>query len=414
MENKTITVYVASSVGIDYFYFLQKTITHAGFNVQSISLISEADYRKQARSSGITKIWLRAKMYLVYPLFLLFTGITCKRSSIFVVSSNTFYAPYLVRKLLRYRGIKVVHMLYDLYPDALEIAGGLTHNSILSKMIGLIAKGNQSECDGTVYLGDYLKLHTESRWGSAVRSAVIDISTDLSQYQSTFCQLPVSGPIIIHYGGQLGHLHDAESIITCVRMLCHSDLNGSVKFIFYTSGAQAKTLQQSLADYPVEIVSTAPSSQWRNDILSFHVGLVSLSPGGATVCLPSKTYALMAGGLAIITIAPLWSDLSSLVQNLDAGWVINNSPYKLSPSTTDPLYLEKVRQTGSQQYIYEQFYSIISAILSNRTMLEQKRHNAFLGIRRHYGIDNLSQKWEKFLTDLSVPRRPRSPAGERL
>ena len=411
MEDKNITVYVASSVGIDYFYFLQKTIAYTGSVVKSISLISEAEYRKQARSSGPTKLWLRLKMYLVYPLFLLYTGITCKSSSIFVVSSNTFYAPYLVRKLLRYRGIKVVHMLYDLYPDALEIAGGFSHSSIISKLIGWIAKGTQSECDGTVYLGEYLKSHAESRWGSAVKSDVIDISTDLSQYNATFQPLPVSGPIIIHYGGQLGHLHDAQSIISCVRMICHSDLSGAVKFIFYTSGAQAKILQQSLADYPVDIISTAPSTQWRNDIRSFHIGLVSLSPGGATVCLPSKTYALMAGGLAILTIAPLWSDLSSLVQTLDAGWVINNSRYKTTPITTDPLYLNKVRQTAPQQDITHQFYLTIGSILNDRKMLEDKRRNAFFGIRKHYGIQNLSQKWDKLLADLSSQQHS---AGDKL
>ena len=400
MENQNLTVFVASSVGIDYYHYLKKTIALSGIHVRGISLVSESNYRRQARSSGISKILLRLQMYVFYPLILLIKGVTCTSSSVFVVSSNTFYAPYLVRNLLRYRGIKLVHMLYDLYPDALEIAGDLSCDSFISKSIGLISKSNQLNCDATVYLGNYLKLHAESRWGRALKSDVIDISTDLSLYSSTYTPLPSTGPVIVHYGGQLGHLHDAQSIITCVRMIHHSDLGDSVKFIFYTSGAQADTLRKSLAEYPIEIVSTAPSNQWRLDIRRFHIGLVSLSPGGATVCLPSKTYALMAGGLAILSIAPVWSDLASLVSCLDAGWVVNNSPHNSTPNMSDPLYLDHIRQMAPQQEIANHFYLTMQSILNNRLMLEDKRRNAFYGVRKHYGIESLSRKWSELLHDL--------------
>ena len=400
MENTNLTIYVASSVGIDYYHYLQKTISLSGVNVKGISLVSESDYRRQAKSSGVAKILLRFQMYVFYPILLLLKGVTCAPSSVFVVSSNTFYAPYLVRNLLRYRGIRVVHMLYDLYPDALEIAGGLSCHSFISKSIGLIAKSNQLGCDATVYLGNYLKLHAESRWGPALRSDVIDISTDLSLYPSTYNPLPITGPIIIHYGGQLGHLHDAQSIITCVRRIHHMKLGDSVKFIFYTSGAQADTLRKSLARYSIEIVSTAPSSQWRLDIQRFHIGLVSLSPGGATVCLPSKTYALMAGGLAILSIAPAWSDLATLVSSLDAGWIVNNSLYHSTPNMSDPFYLDHVRKMAPQDQIAEQFCQTIRSILNNRSLLEEKRRNAFFGVRLRYGIESLSRKWGMLLNDL--------------
>ncbi len=401
MDDKEVTVYVASSVGIDYFYFLLKTIREAGFSAKSISFISEIDYRQEAKASGIVKMWLRTKMYIFYPLYLVVSGLTCKSSSIFVVSSNTFYAPYIVHALLRFRGIRVVHMLYDLYPDALEIAGGLKPTSMLSKFIGMVAKANQTNCDGTVYLGNILRKHAESRWGRCMQSEVIDISTDLSLYDNTYCPLPQSGPIIIHYGGQLGHLHDAESIITCVRMIYESDLSRDIRFTFYTSGAQARFLKDSLANYPVNIISTAPSSQWRSDIRGFNIGLVSLSPGGATVCLPSKTYAMMAGGLAILAITPLWSDLASLVMTLDAGWIINNSAHKSFPNIHDRSYLETIKEVRPQNEIAKDFKHTVAFILRNRDLLEKKRSNAFNGVRDCYDVSKLSAKWRHLLTSLT-------------
>jgi hypothetical protein len=400
MDGKKVRIYVASSVGIDYFFFLAKTIRAAGYDVKELYLIPEESYRKQAKTSGLRKLWLRAQMYLVYPAYLIAEGLRSRKSSVFVVSSNTFYAPYLVHLLLRLRGIRVVHMLYDLFPDALEIAGGLSSTSLVSKGIGMIARRNQSCCDGTVYLGDFLKRHAEARWGKASRSEVIDISTDLSLYDKTFPELNPSGPLILHYGGQLGHLHDARSIIASVQHLCGSDLADNIRFNFYVSGAQAQFLRESLRGYPVEVIATAPSSQWRQDIRGFHIGLVSLSPGGASVCLPSKTYAMMAGGMAILAIAPIWSDLANLVTTLEAGWVVNNSLHDRAPMPSDPDHLEALKEPRATAAIVAQFEATIRQILQHREDLEARRRAAFSGVRSRYGIDSLQGKWRHLLTSL--------------
>ena len=88
MENQNLTVFVASSVGIDYYHYLKKTIALSGIHVRGISLISESNYRRQARSSGISKILLRLQMYVFYPLILLIKGVTCTSSSVFVVDKK--------------------------------------------------------------------------------------------------------------------------------------------------------------------------------------------------------------------------------------------------------------------------------------------------------------------------------------
>lgn len=406
MDTPKVTVYVASSVGIDYFYFLLKTIMAAGYPVQEVSLISEQSYRRLARVSGVKKLWLRTKMYVIYPLYLLFVGLACRKNSIFIVSSNTFYAPFIVHNVLRFRGVRVVHMLYDLYPDALEIAGGLHSNSMPSRTLGLIANANQKGCDGTVYLGQFLKQHAEGRWGRAAHSEVIDISTDISLYDPFYPEPTDYNPLIIHYGGQLGHLHDCQSIIECVRRICESPLSTRIKFVFYVSGAQAELLRRSLKSYPVEIVSTTPSSQWRLDIREFHIGLVSLTPAGASVCLPSKTYAMMAGGLAIIAICPSWSDLAALVRSVDGGWIISNSPHQhmASPVLKKDYdsYLSDMKRSRSTDDICNDFCLTIERILDAPEMLKEKRKNAFYGVRKQYGIDQLQRKWDRFLKSMTA------------
>ena len=45
------------------------------------------------------------------------------------------------------------------------------------------------KCSGTVFLGDYLRSHAESRWGKCKQSEVIDISTDLTLFNEKISKL---------------------------------------------------------------------------------------------------------------------------------------------------------------------------------------------------------------------------------
>jgi len=400
MGEQTIKIYTASSVGIDYFFFLSKTIEDAGYKVEPLYVISEVNYRKLAGAWGIKKVWLRLQMYLFYPLYLIYKGLISERNSIFVISSNTFYAPYLMKTIVKLKNGKVIHMLYDLFPDAIEIAGSIKVNSFKSKLIGTVAKLNQKKCDATVYLGDFLKCHAEDRWGRAPKSKKIDISTDLSLYIPNYNADLNNKKLIIHYGGQLGHLHDAISIIESVKYIYKSDISSLVEFNFYVSGAQAQLLETSLKEYPVKIISVVTSSQWREDVRNFNVGLVSLSPGGATVCLPSKTYAMMAGGMAILSICPIWSDLAALVNDLNAGWIINNSYYTKKEDIYKGNYLDNISKKNPIEDIVKAFYDSVKFILSNKEVLNEKRRNAFEGVREHFNINVLGSKWNEVIEDV--------------
>ena len=125
-------------------------------------------------------------MYIIYPIYILLIGLLSRKSSIFIVSSNTFFAPFLMHIILKIKGNKIIHMLYDLYPDAIEVSGLINPDSFLAKTIGIITSYSLKNCSGTVFLGDYLKRHAESRWGKCKQSDVIDISTDLTLFDDKF------------------------------------------------------------------------------------------------------------------------------------------------------------------------------------------------------------------------------------
>lgn len=400
MAGKKLKVYTCSNVAMDYFIFLSETIKNAGYEVELLFLVSEGAYRRNGKNLGLKKVYLRFQMYVGYPLYLIYKVLTAQRHSCFVVTSNTFYAPYLVKSLAGLKKAKVIHLLYDLYPDAIEVAGMIGNDSSTSKMIGKIMQKIQAKCDATVYLGEYLKQHAEGRWGRAAVSEVIDISTDLALFKQPFKPVLTSKKLILHYGGQLGHLHDSESLIESVKYVLGSDIAPQVEFNFYVSGAQAQHLSESLSAYPVKIISAVPSVQWREDIGAFHLGMVSLSTGGASVCLPSKTYGMMAGGMAILAICPQWSDLASLVRSNNAGWVVNNSTFDTAAALRVGDYHENLNDRRTTNDIVLDFYKTLKQVLSDEQRLASMRANAFSSMRQHYDINTLSNKWESLIENL--------------
>lgn len=336
-------------------------------------------------------------MYFFYPIYILILGLISDKSSIFIVSSNTFFAPFLMNIILKFKGNKIIHMLYDLYPDAIEVAGLINPNSFISKMIGLLTSYSLKECSGTIFLGDYLRRHAESRWGKCRQSEVIDISTDLTLFDDQISRHSSNEVIKLHYGGQLGNLHDANSIILLVKSLYSSDISENIEFNFTISGSKADYLKKALVNYPIKIFSTMKSPEWRNYIKNFDIGIVSLTPGGATVCLPSKTYAMMAGGLAILAITPKWSDLASLIINNQAGWVFDNSRNEDFPKTNSKNNTHYHETTKSNKEFVSPIIDKLRFLIRNREYLFQIRENSFKNIRKNYNEYNLSRKWERFI-----------------
>ena len=116
-------IYITSNVSIDYFLFLCKVVQNLGYEIKPVYLISEATYRLSSKRLNLANLYLRIKMYIFYPIYILFLGLISCKSSIFIVSSNTFFAPFLMNIISKFKGNKIIHMLYDLYPDAIEVSG---------------------------------------------------------------------------------------------------------------------------------------------------------------------------------------------------------------------------------------------------------------------------------------------------
>ena len=108
----------------------------------------------------------------------------------------------------------------------------------------------------------------------------------------------------------------------------------------------------------------------------------------------------MAGGLAILAIAPIWSDLSNLINVNNSGWVINNSIHSNQIEFTSDNYLNQIKESRNDKDVAIDFYLTLKNILNNRNQLEIKRLNSFNSVRRNFNIDSIGEKWESVLNQI--------------
>lgn len=390
-----VRIFLASSVGYGPLDFLATCLD--GIRTEQVCLMREAEYRRMAGRSGLHRIWLRFRMYVWYPAFLILKIFRAPEGGLFIVTSNTFYAPLIAALAGRARGMVVVQLLYDLFPDALEVAGKLSSNGWRFRLLGRITSATQRICNGTVYLGRCLQAHAEGRWGPAPVSACIDVGTN-GEIFSRPVQWNGEKPLRIRYGGQFGYMHDGDTVVECVRKTVEgSEAKLPVSFHFFASGVMVERLRRELRPMGVDVEPPLAEEDWRRTIERFPVGLVSLSPGGALVCLPSKIYGMLAAGQAVIAVCPGWSDLARIVTDSRAGWVINNAESGAGGDChcgNDVAGAHKPRCPGE---VSREFRSLVEFLVRNPEEVRRRQSNARVAAEVHYGRKEIGDRWRAFL-----------------
>jgi hypothetical protein len=196
-------------------------------------------------------------------------------------------------------------------------------------------------------------------------------------------------------------MHDRTSVAAAVSAAaaeCRPALNAS--FHFFISGVEYARLKQELTPLGIAVSPPIQSNNWRATFCEYPIGMVSLSPGGAAVCLPSKIYGIMAGGQAVLAICPIWSDLARIILENKAGWVINNSPYGSAEDLEGENYLQRVHAVREAQQIADEFVKLIEHLQNNPSEVAQKQKSSRAAALTRYGREPIAKQWRQLIERL--------------
>jgi glycosyltransferase involved in cell wall biosynthesis len=125
------------------------------------------------------------------------------------------------------------------------------------------------------------------------------------------------------YSGNLGRLHDIETITEAARIL----KDEPIKFVFIGDGAKTKIVKLAIEDHQLKnilLLPYQPRELLPLSLTACDVSLVSLIAGAESIVAPSKLYGMLAAGRGIISISVPNSYIDKLLTNSGSG--VNVSP----------------------------------------------------------------------------------------
>jgi len=362
--------FLNSVEGGTYWRGIIEELTNQGVEVSDSFAVGEDTYRKRrGRLGKWMTLW---SMYLWYPFRIL---VSPGKSDIHTATTNPFFLPSVLRFRLGKKSHSIM-LVYDLFPDAIELSGALRKGSLLSKIIGASTRYALRNCSSTVFLGDLLKKHAESRYGTSKHSFVIHVGADARPFADFPPRsLGQQEKVRIGYCGNLGRAHDSETVFD----LFSAGSPSNLEWRFHSFGPKYESLKLQLSKAPnsekIRLDGPLPGKEWNDFMRQTHIALVTVESGWENVVMPSKTYSAMVAGQAILAICPSKSDLAELVRKHDCGWVVPVGD------------VDRLRQ-------------VLTNEASDCETLQRKRQNAFDAGQNHYNCSVIAKQWKQLFDEL--------------
>lgn len=380
-------VVIASCVGGGPIERLKQKLDALGIPSSVFCSYTPEKWRSLVACSPKDRLRARACSMFLFPGQLLANALQ-NPPSVLVPTTNPFFLPFLAVLTKPLHRRPVVPLIYDLYPDAPEALGKITSDTLLSR---LIQKANQwwfKNADGVVFIGDKMSVHARTRYGSPQKWRVIETGADTeeldpSQYKNQLNNTPLTrwcdGKLVISYVGNLGLVHDWETIKQAIpKFIEKISKEHSVGIVISASGPGNAFLRKAWATISPEHIrfeDPLPDSEWVNLLIRSSISLVTLRTEAKHTSIPSKVFSAMAAKNAIVSVAPLESDLAQLIKQHECG---------------------KTIKPGDVNGLVETLIDYIK----NTDLLETHRKNAQAASVLHYDMKYLAQKWRDFLEEI--------------
>ena len=274
------------------------------------------------RRTGMTRVvsWIR---FLFSALFA--TLPIGGKPTLFIVTQPPLLSlvGYLQYKL---RGRRYVLWIDDVWPDLLVRQGTYSERSLLVRLWKAFNRMTYRYASHVITIGPFMLRNVEAYAAPGTPLSVVPTWVDtkkirpIPKARNTFAiSQGQTDKITVLYSGNMGVSHDMRSILTAARSMRHRK---DIHFMIIGAGAQFGWIQSSVAnehDPNVTVLPLQPSEVFPWSLASGDIALVCMERGIEGISMPSKVYASLAAGSAILGICAKESDLTALIEECDCG-----------------------------------------------------------------------------------------------
>jgi len=301
-----------------------------------------------------------------------------------VLSVTTpFAVPYLVTLAAKLRGASAALLIYDLYPEALIMAGLVLPGSLVAKTIRLANRILFGSLDAIITIGrdvEALLLTYKSVDSRKIRFvpnwALLPIGyREIAN--GNFFRHPFADKLVVGLSGNLGFTHSASTVYEAARLLKD---NRNIHFLLSGWGSGWKQLSELYAKAPLEnvtLIDRVPESELDEFLSAADVWIIPYRRNVAGVSVPSRIYNLIAVGRPIIVAAETYSEAALMLKEEDIGWVVRpEDPLDLAEAIRSAASnREETLAKGRRATLAAQRYTYDRAIASYRQIMSDVMHN---------------------------------------
>ena len=281
----------------------------------------------------------------------------------------------------RLRGARLVNWLQDVFPETAERAGVRLLRGPAAGLARELRNWSLRRAAVNVALGERMReeiahaaphARVAPNWldGAAVRP-IAAAASGLRR------ECGLEGKFVVGYAGNLGRVHDIETILAAARLLAPDP---GIAFLFTGGGHQIARLR---AEAPPNVVvrGYVPDERLGDCLAASDVHLVSLLPKFEGLVVPSKFYGVAAAGRATIFVGDREGELAWAIATHDCGVRVANGDA-------------------------EGLASAVRELRSAPARLREMGARARAAFERHWDKPVALARWRRILEDVERGRTP--------
>jgi colanic acid biosynthesis glycosyl transferase WcaI len=232
----------------------------------------------------------------------------------------------------RLRGMKLVALVEDIYPDLGIALGTFREGGLLARLLNRLNRLVLSRADRVIVLGDCMRERVAAKIGdgSEGRIDIIHNWADGKKIRPLAAGEPnpfvaehdLRDRFVVQFSGNFGMVNDFDTPLEAARLM---RARADIIFLFIGDGVKAGEIKDFVSRHDLSNVRVLPYEPRENLLYSLaagHAHLVTLADGLAGLSVPSKTYGILAAGRPVIFVGDPRSDIARLVAEHDCGVVV--------------------------------------------------------------------------------------------
>jgi colanic acid biosynthesis glycosyl transferase WcaI len=307
------------------------------------------------------------------------------RNDVTLCVTTPFALPYPVTLATKLRHASAILLIYDLYPEALVVAGLVRPKSLITKAIRFANRILFGALDGIITIG---------RDAEAVLLTYRNVTSQKIKFVPNWALLPIgyreitadnsfrrrsTSELVVGLSGNIGFTHSAGTVYETAQLLKERK---DIRFLLSGWGSGWKQLTEFYAKAPLDnvtLIDRVPESELEAFLSAADIWVIPYRRNVAGVSVPSRIYNLLAVGRPVIVAAEAHSEAALIVKEQDIGWVVNPE---------DPLELAQ---------------AILSAAADREATLAKGRRSAQAA--KNYTYDRAIAAYRQIISDLMCTTR---------